>query len=341
MNVHIYWIFTIYGGFMANQKQLNLESIGFRTYHDTQYGHINDIFFNVCANSSSAVVRVFIDRESAINLNEINLFLEDNKKMYRTKPAKLEQHFITVILRGSWTGLRQKTLIQFVQDFSAHLKMLDYHSVCADCGKRDNLGLTVKADIIYELCSSCHEKRVYDASKRKQERENNGSYMIGSVGAMLGGLVSIGLIAVLYVLMLNFEWIGESLDEGILLIAALPLFFCYFGYRLFNGKMDKGMSAVLTAVLTVTMYFAVIIFYGIWIFNHHPELFDVKQLLIAPFLPDVYNTRALWIALGILCSIALVAGTILFRMMVKAMERRESVKSLDGAFTKCCNKRLT
>lgn len=104
---------------MAKQKQLNLETIGFRTYHDTQYGHITDIFFNVCADSSSAVVRVFIDRESGINLNEINLFLEDNKKVFRTKPAKLEHHFITVILRGSWTGLRQETLIQFVQDFSA------------------------------------------------------------------------------------------------------------------------------------------------------------------------------------------------------------------------------
>ncbi len=102
-----------------------------------------------------------------------------------------------------------------------------------------------------------HYRCLQDAAARERDKADsnlqNGSYLLGVVGAFLGMIV--GSIP-------SFLTIAFMQMEYAVLFALIPLC-AYFGYKLFRGKMNKAalVVSILMAILGVfLLYFELIIF---------------------------------------------------------------------------------
>ena len=75
----------------------------------------------------------------------------------------------------------------------------------------------------------------YDLQAKVEENENNGSYVTGFVGALIGALVAVAL----NVLAMVFT------DRMYAILFALVPIFAMFGYKLFKGRTDKGSLIII------------------------------------------------------------------------------------------------
>lgn len=90
------------------------------------------------------------------------------------------------------------------------------------------------------VCAAAVRKETYAVQEKVEENENNGSYLTGAVGAVLGAILGIG-VNVLTILFL------ERIFS--LLFALVPIG-AMFGYKLFKGKTNK-FSLLIVIVLSL------------------------------------------------------------------------------------------
>ena len=90
------------------------------------------------------------------------------------------------------------------------------------------------------VCASAIRREDYEAQAKVEENENNGSYLTGFLGALLGALVGVG------VNLLTIVFLQRIFS---LLFALVPIF-AMFGYKLFKGKTNK-VSLVIVIVLSL------------------------------------------------------------------------------------------
>lgn len=117
---------------------------------------------------------------------------------------------------------------------------------CHVCG-RSGCDAAVPVGAAYApVHRSCLENETAAAREKAAENAQNGSYMLGFLGGLLGMLVGI-IPSTVTILALNriFVW----------LFALIPLF-TYAGYRLLKGKMNH-MALAVSILLTVVGVFAI------------------------------------------------------------------------------------
>lgn len=111
----------------------------------------------------------------------------------------------------------------------------------------DSLGLVALADhFAFQPVSAAAVRALADKNReRVEDNQNNGSYALGLVGALLGVLV--GLIP-------NLLTIVAAKHIYAVLFALVPIA-AIFGYRLFRGKMSKGavVIVILASLLGVPL----------------------------------------------------------------------------------------
>ena len=90
------------------------------------------------------------------------------------------------------------------------------------------------------VCAAAVRKEENVLREKVEENENNGSYLTGALGALLGALagVAVNLLTILF------------LQRIFALLFALVPIFAMFGYKLFKGKTDKA-SLILVIVLSL------------------------------------------------------------------------------------------
>jgi hypothetical protein len=132
-------------------------------------------------------------------------------------------------------------------------------------------------------------------SDMKKEREETGSYLRGTAGAVLGGIV--GIIPWVILGFINYIAAASGL---------IMAFLSYKGYTLFKGKRGRGMLPIIIAVLLVFTYVAVTINQTITDYRYlSDEGLKVSALdlfgleLGAPFDPTLPDTGYLWAQLGL------------------------------------------
>ena len=90
------------------------------------------------------------------------------------------------------------------------------------------------------VCASAVRREGYETQAKVEENENNGSYLTGTIGALLGMLVGVGVNLLTLVFLKRFY---------VMLFALVPVA-AMLGYKLFKGKTDK-LSIVIVIVLSV------------------------------------------------------------------------------------------
>lgn len=112
---------------------------------------------------------------------------------------------------------------------------------CAVTGAANPDSLCLVDGFNYQpVCASAVRQKDYDLQSKVEENENNGSYVTGLVGAVLGALVGVA-VNLLTIFFLHYV--------VAYLMALIPVC-AMFGYKLFKGKMDK-MAIVIVIVLSL------------------------------------------------------------------------------------------
>ncbi len=280
---------------MSAQLERIMELNGLKRYGDIAYGSKNGIYVNVVYNRMtwSANVHFFIGRESGVSLEEINLYLKENRKKYRAKPAQINGSAVSVLLNSEIKRIKPEDVAVFVDEATAFLAEHGYVSGCAVCGQDSGEGYTLQGGFVQQMCAPCHEKLTDATTEIKRERAETGSYLTGLVGAVLGGII--GIIPWVLIGMLGYI-AGIS--------GFIMAFLSYKGYLLLRGKRGPGMTWIMILVLIVFTYIAVLTSEGVAAYQMLTDegyIITAAELvpvvIAAPFMPE---SGPLWgsIAIG-------------------------------------------
>lgn len=113
-------------------------------------------------------------------------------------------------------------------------------TTCPFCGQQ-TCDTVAAVDIAYATVHrGCLENALTTTSQKAQKSQDEGSYLLGIIGAILGAFVGV-LPSLLTIITTNSIYS--------LLYALIPLCI-YYGYKLFKGRMNKS-AVVITIVLSV------------------------------------------------------------------------------------------
>lgn len=126
---------------------------------------------------------------------------------------------------------------------------------CAVCGSSDPDSLCLYGDSYQPVHRACIQRSLENSRQKIEQNKANGSYLTGFVGALLGMLVG-SLASVLSIVFADRIYA--------LLFALVPIASAW-GYRKFNGRMDK-VSVVLVVLLSfvsifIMNYLSIAVFY--------------------------------------------------------------------------------
>ena len=183
-------------------------------------------------------------------------------------------------------------------------------AACAVCGGGTPDSLCM-LDTFQPVHASCLHQKVANVKDAAEENRQNGSYLTGTLGALLGALVG----SIPTILMLFFTDTIYSILFALVPLAAM------FGYRLFKGKSDK-LSIVIVVVLSIlSVGFIAVMYFAYTI--HQNSVFSFFQSLSLTFryfdMEDYFDLFGefwqgfLFMVLGIVFSWSYLAKTSAFQ----------------------------
>lgn len=245
---------------MARRTKKLAQLAGLNVYGDVAYGRMNGIFLNAYISDmdGNCVVRAFVRRDSGVDVPAANAFIAQHGNKYMTAKASFDGQSLNIVI-PNYLKLTIQVVADFLSDFSVFLNREGYRSACAFCGTSEGLGCTAQGEIVMEACPACHEKLAVAMTGIQDRRDETGSYLRGSIGAILGGIV--GIIPWVIIGFLNYVAAASGLIMALL---------AHKGYTLLKGRKGRGMLLIIIAVLIVFTYAAVIINQTILDYNTYP-----------------------------------------------------------------------
>lgn len=179
------------------------------------------------------------------------------------------------------------------------------YNVCVECGTEITAGKWVLVDgIAYYLHDSCAQRVLseVDAENTQRKEEASGSYLTGTVGAILGALVG----SVLWAVILYVGYVASIVGFVIGWLANK-------GYDLLKGKKGKGKVAILIVAVIL----------GVIVGNFLPDLVEIASLINEGELPGVRLIDAPMLILAVMIDnpeyAAGVGGNILMGLLFAAL----------------------
>ena len=310
---------------------------GYTLHGSVAYGRTNGLFFNVTYDYESRkfTVRAYIrpiesltfwdtGRGRGIDLSRISEYLDVRRREFLNTGAQADERSVWVTLHSDDQIMKAEKVVAFVYEFSRFLSDCGYVSSCALCPATRNLGYMVQDGQVLEVCGVCQSQLGASAQPVTHAHNMSGSYLRGALGAVLGGIA--GFV----------PWVLLGLIGYVAALSGLLMaYFSYMGYRLLHGKQASGMLLIIVAVLVVFTYAAVMLNEGIAEYRAlaadgaNAGLFEqVGAMLTAPFEPQAYDARLLWLKLG---AGWLFAGIGSFALILR--RRRETANSVKNTST--------
>lgn len=234
-------------------------------------------------------MRAYVKREGGIDLYCINAFLRKKWKGLKVYDAQADEASVWMHINNVWT-IKAENVAALLNEFSAYLAANGYYSGCSLCPATEGLGYTEQDGRVMEVCDACHQRLQGIVEDFKAERQTTGSYAKGALGAVLGGVIGI------------IPWVLIGLLGYVAAISGLIMaWLSYKGYQLAGGKRGRGMVWIIIVVLIIFTYIGVM---GSLYASAINEGYDMRGtlllVLIAPFLPQYFETGVLWgqLALG-------------------------------------------
>lgn len=223
------------GSVKAIARQLNWDCCG-----GIAFGRYKGIFANISSVALTGTIIFTVNELKPGTLGELRKFIDQNRKRLCIHGnVRFEKPHLTIRLDSRFGVLTKKRLLNTFEEIAAYLYDNGTASACALCGGE---GASPAATVlqVYFLCDSCFEKKAEEARITMEKRGGEDSYLKGLSGALCGGLAGLVPWAV-------FGLLGVISAVSGLFMAA----FCTGLYKKFGGRMAKGMTPIVLAVLFV------------------------------------------------------------------------------------------
>ena len=218
---------------------------GMKVSHGEAYGNLQGFAATMMEGSNTKILILATRFPSEEQKNQLLQAVNtvDISRTYRVQKLEIGLRTIHVVF-GDTVGTMKK-LRAFVDWF---MPLLRQHGaalvgMCPECGMEVTSGRWVLVNgIAYHMHDACAQKvsrEIADDNTKRQE-EATGSYLTGTVGALIGALIG----AVLWAVVLNMGYVASLVGFVIGWLAEK-------GYNLLKGKQGKAKVAILILAVII------------------------------------------------------------------------------------------
>lgn len=230
---------------MKNKKfDAMMEEVGLRVVGKSAYGMIGDFPVVATINQQSGI-QVTFTLEDALPAG-IKKDLKRAVKKYAVVTYIGKEHMLAIVANQPkkfaerYQGMSAAVVAVFAEN---NVRPVDVCPYCKQAGCDVIAQHKTGYQAVHNACLRNEQDKIKAAA---EDNLNNGSYLLGIIGAVIGGLLAC-IPSVLSTL-----WAETAYA---ILYALIPLGI-YYGYKLFKGKMDR-VALVVTIVLS--LFFALMV----------------------------------------------------------------------------------
>ena len=218
------------------------EKTGWRLSGASLIGERDGFWFTVSQTggmSQPVVVSVAVAGLTAETLTEIRASVKEHKKEYQLVRVDNKGHVVSFSLVAGRPG-KSDHMDALINDMVVFFREKSIENGCHVCAEH----LPVEAYRIGEgvaaICAGCQDqlKSALEATMEKNTFEGN--YVTGLIGALLGSLVGSAL-------WLAVSYIGFYAS----IVGFVMAYLAQFGYKLFRGRIQKGMPVIIMLSVVV------------------------------------------------------------------------------------------
>jgi len=171
----------------------------------------------------------------SIALDQVKSAVLAKKKAYKLNRFENQGHVLNIYLNADTNAEKNIARVnELLQDLSAEFTRLGLANACHVCGFDVPVNTVRIGQNTAAVCPACQAKLQAEFAGIVEKNTAEGSYFTGIIGALLGALIG----AALWLLV---SYLGFYAS----IVGFVMAFLAQTGYRLFKGKIQRGMPVII------------------------------------------------------------------------------------------------
>jgi hypothetical protein len=279
---------------MAQKKFIQelADQLGFIRKTDHIHGDFKGYWFTITPVPGSEHILTAIDYSGEGREAALRAYLDSIRKGYRFTYQLHAPSAVVIQMKSAMTtkGTVEK-ILKLLEALSSTFPSLGLESACYNCGREGKHEAYRVGNVTAEVCPSCITDLEALYTEEKETLKVSGSYATGAIGAVLGALLG----SVVWLIISYLGFIASFAGFAIAYAAS-------YGYRLFRGKVGKGMPVILilSVLFAIFAVNTVEIAYGLYVSEFGLTLGET--LFIAPrafFDTELFYVGEVWKGMGL------------------------------------------
>lgn len=288
---------------MAQEKIIRelAGQLGFRGKANNIHGDFEGYWFSIYPEGALLHILTSLDYSGEGKESALHAFLDSITKGYKFTFTLDHPNVVHLRMKSSMTTKATADKVQkLLGNLSSSFRSLALENTCYNCGAKGRHEAYRVGSLNVEVCPSCITNLDALYTSEKETLKVSGSYVTGAIGAVLGALLG----SVVWLLISYFGFVASFAGFAIAYMA-------YYGYRLFRGKVGKGMPAILFFAVILAIFAANTVEIAYGLISSEIGLTTGEAIAIAPraffdnelfYVGEVWKNVALGLVFGILGS---------------------------------------
>lgn len=224
------------------------ENTGWKLAGSTLIGQQDHYWFTIAQAgfSQPIVVTAALANAESAKLEQLKQAVKDKKKVYKLNGVTNENQLLKMVINPDTNVSKNAARVtELIFDLTKSFARLDLKSGCPICGADEPLTTVRIGDNPAAICEACHQNLKVEFEGIVQKNAQEGSYVTGTIGALLGALVGSAL-------WLLVSYLGYFAS----IVGFVMAFLAQFGYRLFKGRIRKGMPVIILVSVIIGIFVA-------------------------------------------------------------------------------------
>lgn len=274
------------------------DQLGFVRKANHIHGDFKGYWYTITPIQGSELLLTSLDYKEEGKEAALRAYLDSIRKGYRFTYELQNPSIVTIQMKsGMFTKGTMEKIVKLLEEFASAFPSMGLQSACFNCGKEGRHPVYRVGIVTVEACPSCITELETAFADEKESLQVSGSYATGAIGAVLGALLG----SVVWLIISYFGFIASFAGFAIAYAAS-------FGYRLFRGKVGKGMPAILIASVLFAIFAANTVEIAYGLYASGIGLTAGEAMAIAPrafFDNEIFYVGEVWasMALGLLFGI--------------------------------------
>lgn len=171
----------------------------------------------------------------SVKLEQLKLAVKSKKKAYKLNRMTNENHVVKFLInQDTHNDKNVAHVTELIFDLTKAFARFELKGGCQLCAAEEPLETVRIGENPAAICLECHEKLKETFAGIVEKNELQGSYFTGIIGALIGALAG----AALWLLV---SYLGYYAS----IVGFVMAFLAQLGYRLFKGRLQKGMPFII------------------------------------------------------------------------------------------------